>query len=93
MLCPGSMLLHEFMHWKRLTMASAGIEISDWNRLKDPKANPPNGYGPDNAEALQRLAVLGKIEPILNADSYASFALEAHWCPRGAAKHLESRLT
>ncbi len=75
MMCPGSMLLHELMHWKRLTMAHAGIEIDDWNRLKDSDVNPPDGYGPRNAETLQRL---GK-DPVLNADSYTWFALEAYW--------------
>lgn len=42
---PGSILLHEYMHWSRLTLAHAEIIVNDWNSEKDPDADPPNGYG------------------------------------------------
>lgn len=44
MYCPGSVLLHEFVHWSRMTREVAGIDIYDWVS-EDPNAEVARGYG------------------------------------------------
>lgn len=46
MMTPGSVILHELMHWRRLTRNSVARDIEDWNWQGDPHADPPSGYGP-----------------------------------------------
>lgn len=46
MMTPGSVNLHELMHWRRLTRMVMPHDIGDWNVAEDPNADPPNGYGP-----------------------------------------------
>ena len=87
MMVPGSMLLHELMHWARLTLAHAELTVVDWNAAKDPNVNPPSGYGPYHAELLQKQ----KKDPVINADSYVWFALEAYWSEK-CGRTFESQL-
>ena len=76
MICPGSLLLHELMHWNRLTLETyGGIDIRDWNWQGDSTVDPPNGCCPLNAFTLQELDE----GPGYNADSYVWFALESYW--------------
>lgn len=79
-------LLHEFLHWEYLTAGALnGAYIGDWNDpVQTPPEGqtaiqPPNGYGPFNCMTINALH-----NPLLNADNYVWFALEAYWretCP------------
>ena len=46
MMTPGSVILHELLHWMRFTSNYMARRIGDWNELGDPGIDPPTGYGP-----------------------------------------------
>ena len=86
MICPGSLMLHELMHWNCLTTeAVTGLDIVDWNWQRIAGVKPPDGYGPSNAYALQ----IKNLEPWFNADSYVWFALESYWSLRCSHTFLD----
>ncbi|KPI44679.1 uncharacterized protein AB675_8758 [Cyphellophora attinorum] len=101
---PGATVLHEFLHWHRMTTNIGTLEIVDYNiddlgiNLIDPKAWPKTGYGPENAQALnevfQRWDPSDMSEehltraPWLNADNYVYFCLESYWEEKCAGKHF-----
>ena len=88
MLPTGGVVLHEFLHWEYLTSGALGLNdqrepqsIRDWNYPPEPNVSPPDGYGPNNCALLR---ARGDSAPLLNADSYVWYALEAFWrkaCP------------
>ena len=46
MMTPGSVILHELLHWRRFTSNYMARKIGDWNEWGDPDADPPSGYRP-----------------------------------------------
>jgi hypothetical protein len=88
MLPTGGVALHEFLHWEYLTSGALGLNdqrgpqsIRDWNYPPEPNVSPPDRYSPNSCALLR---ARGDWVPLLNADSYVWYALEAFWrkaCP------------
>ncbi|EXJ59978.1 hypothetical protein A1O7_04126 [Cladophialophora yegresii CBS 114405] len=89
MLSPGSVILHELMHWPYLLQ-----DIPDYARLAQPTTgdyskildfagpNPSDGYGPFNSAKIRDLTanpVTGSSQAIRNADSYVWYAMDKYW--------------
>ena len=80
-------LLHEIMHFNHLFGKDAKpLFIDDWNRLGYPNQDPPDGYGPVNAQIIQQREEDVPIppspnvpNPLYNSDNYVFFALEVYF--------------